>query len=161
LTQAARTSAAGPDEPDRELIEQLIEQLRDLRPGRSGPQETTEHAAASRPTPESEEEILNLLAPPQGEREIGRLGPYRVLRALGRGGVGVGFGGEDTQLRRLVALKVMRPTLASNEAARQRFLREAQATAALEHDHIVAIHQVGEADGVPWLAMQLLHGETL
>src|SRR5262249_30072611 len=134
LTRAARTGAASPDEPDRELIEQLIEQLQGLRPGRSGSQETAEHAAASGPTLESEEETLTLRAPPRGEGEIGWLGPYRALQVLGRGGMGVVFQAEDTQLRRLVALKVMRPTLASNEAARQRFLREAQATAALEHD---------------------------
>ncbi|MCA9219099.1 MAG: serine/threonine protein kinase, partial [Planctomycetales bacterium] len=64
-------------------------------------------------------------------------------------------------LKRRVALKVMRPGLASNTASRQRFMREAQAMAALEHEHIVHINQVGEDRGVPFLAMQYLLGETL
>src|SRR5262249_28475988 len=61
----------------------------------------------------------------------------------------------------LVALKVLKPEHAASPVARQRFLREAQAVAALEHDHIVAIYQVGEDRGVLFLAMPLLRGETL
>jgi CubicO group peptidase (beta-lactamase class C family) len=64
-------------------------------------------------------------------------------------------------LLRLVALKVMAPALAASAGARERFLLEARATAALEHDHIVAIYQVGEDRGVPYFAMQFLKGETL
>jgi hypothetical protein len=64
-------------------------------------------------------------------------------------------------LQRRVALKVMKPLLAADPSARQRFLREARATAALEHEHIIAIHHIDEANGVPYLAMPLLQGETL
>src|SRR5207302_3265782 len=77
------------------------------------------------------------------------------------GGMGIVFQAEDPQLQRLVALKVMKPGLAASSSARQRFLREARAAAALEHDHIVPIYQVGEDRGVPFLAMPLLRGETL
>ncbi len=101
------------------------------------------------------------LAPPQQPGELGRLGPYRILKVLGEGGMGLVFQAEDPQLKRLVALKVMKPALAASATARQRFLREAQAMAALEHDHIVTIHHVGEERGVPFLTMQLLRGETL
>src|SRR5262249_46015960 len=60
-----------------------------------------------------------------------------------------------------VALKVMKPAFAADEEFRQRFLREAQLAAAIEHDHIVALYQVGSDQGVPYLAMQLLSGESL
>ncbi len=100
------------------------------------------------------------LAPAEAPDEIGRLGGYRVLRVLGAGGMGVVFEAEDPRLKRRVALKMMKPDLAAHAQSRQRFLREAQAMAALDHDHVVTVHQVGEA-GVPFLAMQLLHGENL
>jgi WD40 repeat protein/serine/threonine protein kinase len=106
-------------------------------------------------------ELYDFLAPPQGEGEVGRLGSYRVLKVLGAGGMGVVFQAEDYQLQRLVALKVMKPTLAASDSARQRFLREARTTAAIEHDHIITIYQVGEYRGVPFLAMPFLKGETL
>jgi hypothetical protein len=71
------------------------------------------------------------------------------------------FQAEDVHLQRQVALKVMRPEAASQPGARERFLREARAAAALEHDHIVTIYRVGEERGVPYLAMQWLKGMSL
>jgi WD40 repeat protein/tRNA A-37 threonylcarbamoyl transferase component Bud32 len=103
----------------------------------------------------------SFLSPAREPGEMGWLGPYRVLRVLGEGGMGVVLQGEDVRLQRRVALKVMKPLLAAEPVARARFLREARATAALEHDHIIAIHQIDEANGVPYLAMPLLQGETL
>ena len=101
------------------------------------------------------------LSPPQAPGELGRLGSYRVLCVLGEGGMGMVLLAEDTRLQRRVALKVMKPLLAADPASRQRFLREARATAALEHDHVIVIHHIDEANGVPYLAMPLLQGETL
>src|SRR5262245_58462639 len=101
------------------------------------------------------------LAPPQAPDELGRLGPYRVLKVLGAGAMGVVFQAEDPHLRRLVALKVMRPSLAASAEFHRRFLREARLAAAIEHEHIVTVYQVGEDRGVPFLAMQLLRGQTL
>ena len=83
------------------------------------------------------------------------------MKVLGRGGMGVVFVAEDMQLKRRIALKVMRPSIAASQEARQRFIQEAQTTAAIEHEHIITIHQVGEDRGVPFLAMPLLQGETL
>src|SRR5262249_28472008 len=103
----------------------------------------------------------DFLAPAQAADEIGRLGPYRVLKVLGAGGMGVVFQAEDPLLKRKVALKAMLPSLAASESARQRFLREAQTAAAIEHDHIVHIYQVGEDRGIPFIAMQFLKGEAL
>ena len=75
--------------------------------------------------------------------------------------MGVVYQAEDVALRRMVALKAMLPSLAASATARERFLREARAAAAVEHDHIVAIYQVGEDRGVPFLAMPFLKGESL
>lgn len=101
------------------------------------------------------------LRPPQGRDELGRLGGYRVLRLLGQGGMGAVFLAEDLHLERHIALKVMGPGLAAKPDARRRFLREAKATAKLKNDHVVAIYQVGEDNGVPFLAMEYLEGEPL
>ncbi len=101
------------------------------------------------------------LAPPEGPDEMGRLGPYVVRKVLGVGAMGVVFEAEDPKLRRSVALKVMKPSLAAFAEYHRRFLREAQLAAAIDHDHIVTIYQVDEDGGVPYLAMKLLQGETL
>ena len=104
---------------------------------------------------------LGFLAPAQGADEIGRLGPYRILGVVGAGGMGIVFRAHDPHLERIVALKVMLPGLAASATARQRFLREARAAAAIQHDRVVAVYQVGEDRGVPYLAMPFLRGESL
>jgi formylglycine-generating enzyme required for sulfatase activity len=104
---------------------------------------------------------LDFLSPAQGPDELGRLGPYRLLKVLGRGGMGIVFKAEDTRLQRTVALKVMLPELAKRPTSRERFMREARATAKIEHDHIVTTYQVDEERGVPYLAMELLRGRSL
>ncbi|HVS36599.1 MAG TPA: protein kinase [Gemmataceae bacterium] len=101
------------------------------------------------------------LAPAQASDELGRLGPYRVLRLIGVGGMGMVFEAEDPQLGRRVALKVMNPPRAGETAPRRRFLHEARAMGALSHDNIVPIYQAGEENGVLYLAMPILEGETL
>jgi serine/threonine protein kinase len=104
---------------------------------------------------------FSFLTPPQEPDEIGRLGPYRILNLLGSGSMGIVFRAEDSRLKRPVALKVMRPNYASKEEYRKRFLREAQATAKLDHPHVVPIYGVDEFAGAPYLAMKLLEGESL
>ncbi|WP_157369822.1 serine/threonine-protein kinase, partial [Zavarzinella formosa] len=104
---------------------------------------------------------FGFLSPPQAEGELGRLNGYRVLRKLGEGGMGIVFEAEDIRLKRLVALKVMKPKIAAEEHYRERFLREAQAAAAVVHDHICPIYQIGEESGVLFIAMPFLKGEAL
>lgn len=99
--------------------------------------------------------------PPEAEDEIGRLGHYRILKVLGSGGMGIVFLAQDLDLKRLVALKAMHPALAASKSARDRFMREAQAAAALDHDNVVTIHHVGRDRDIPFLAMPLLRGKTL
>jgi urea transport system substrate-binding protein len=105
--------------------------------------------------------LTSLLAAPQSEGELGWLLHYRVLKLLGQGGMGAVFGAEDTHLHRPVALKVILPEYAANPAARERFLREARAAAGVKSDHVVTIYQVGQDRDVPFLAMELLQGESL
>ena len=146
------------------LVANLMERLSAWGRLRHGPLAETTAAlstSGSGTPPREASDAADFLAPPEMPDELGRLGGYRVLRRLGAGGMGLVFEAEDPKLRRRVALKVMKPALAADESARQRFLHEAQSTAALEHDHIVTVHQVGEDRGLPFLAMPLLKGETL
>jgi serine/threonine protein kinase len=100
------------------------------------------------------------LRPPEGPDELGRLGGYILRRVLGEGGMGIVFEAEDAALHRPVAVKVLKPSLC-NESFRKRFVQEARIAAALPHDHIITIYQAGEDNGVPFLAMERLHGESL
>ncbi len=101
-----------------------------------------------------------IFAPPDQPDEIGRLGPYRVVKELGRGGMGIVYSAIDTRLERKVALKVMLGG-GSTGTARERFLREARAAACITHDNVVTIYEADERDGVPYIAMQLLEGASL
>jgi hypothetical protein len=105
--------------------------------------------------------LIDFLAPAEADDELGRLGQYRILKVLGHGGMGVVYKAEDPKLKRLVAIKAMLPAIAASATAGQRFLREAQAMAAVKHDHVATIYQVDEERGVPFLAMELLQGEPL
>jgi hypothetical protein len=104
---------------------------------------------------------LDFLAPSQKPGSLGRLGHYEVLEVVGRGGMGTVFRAFDTKLHRVVALKALAPQLATSSAARQRFVREARAAAAVSHDHIIAIHTVEDTGPVPYLVMQFIDGPTL
>jgi len=87
---------------------------------------------------------------------------FTVLGELGKGGMGTVFLAEDSTLKRKVALKTMRPEYATAPLDRERFLREARAAAAVEHDNIVPVLHVGEAvDGTPFIVMPVLKGESL
>jgi urea transport system substrate-binding protein len=112
-------------------------------------------------TTDSPIDLHKLFGPPDAPGELGTLAHYRVLRQLGAGGMGAVFLAQDPHLDRQVALKVMRPEMASDTHARERFLREARAVAAVKNDHVITIYQVGQHDDVPFLAMELLQGRTL
>src|SRR5262245_59436936 len=102
-----------------------------------------------------------LLRPAREPDELGRLANFRVIRLIGQGGMGVVFEAVDEQLQRPVALKVLQPDSQADAKSRERFLEEARACAALRHDHIVPLFQVGEDNGVIFLAMPLLRGMPL
>jgi serine/threonine protein kinase/Tol biopolymer transport system component len=90
-----------------------------------------------------------------------QLNHYRILEPLGKGGMGEVFVGEDTRLHRRVAIKVLSGLVATDAERRQRFEREAQAIAALNHPNIVTIHSVEESGGVPFIVMELVEGRPL
>jgi eukaryotic-like serine/threonine-protein kinase len=90
-----------------------------------------------------------------------RLGPYEILAAIGAGGMGEVYKARDTRLDRVVAVKVLPPEWASDPAAKERFEREAKTIASLKHPHICVLHDVGAENGVSFLVMEFLEGETL
>jgi eukaryotic-like serine/threonine-protein kinase len=89
------------------------------------------------------------------------LGPYQVLSKLGAGGMGEVYKARDTRLDRVVALKVILTSTAGTAEFRERFDREARAISALDHPHICTLYDVGHDNGVAYLVMQLIEGETL
>jgi WD40 repeat protein len=92
---------------------------------------------------------------------LGLFGLYEVVREIGRGGMGVVLEAHDPVLRRPVALKVLAPALANSPRARARVLREARATSAIRHDHILSPYAIEEHDGLPCLVFPLIRGRNL
>jgi serine/threonine-protein kinase len=90
-----------------------------------------------------------------------RVGPYNIVRCLGRGGMGEVYLAHDPRLDRNVALKLLVVQDTPEEEARRRFERETRAIARLDHPNIVAVHETGEHEGRPYLAMQYVDGPTL
>jgi TolB-like protein/tRNA A-37 threonylcarbamoyl transferase component Bud32/tetratricopeptide (TPR) repeat protein len=90
-----------------------------------------------------------------------RLGPYTIECLLGSGGMGEVYRGVDPRLGRAVAIKVISQKLVGDEPSRRRFETEARAASALNHPAIVTIYDIGESDGMSWIAMELIEGRTL
>jgi predicted Ser/Thr protein kinase/predicted esterase len=88
-------------------------------------------------------------------------GKYRIIEEIGRGGMGIVYKAEDIRLQRTVALKFLPPQLAESVELRERLLIEARAAAALSHPNICVIHEVGESEERPYIAMEYVEGETL
>jgi serine/threonine protein kinase len=117
----------------------------------------------TRPTPDAGPDfsgpaVYPFLLPPASPDEMGRLGNYRVLRLLGKGGMGYVFHAEDVALCRPVALKVMNPELSQDVRGWERFFREARVMASIKHESLVTVFQVGQERDVVYLAMELLEG---
>ena len=90
-----------------------------------------------------------------------RLGPYEVIAPLGAGGMGEVYKARDTRLDRTVAIKVLPAQFAADPRFRERFEREAKAISQLSHPHICMLHDVGRQDGIDYLVMEYLEGQTL
>jgi serine/threonine protein kinase len=127
----------------REVFEALL-MVEDLKPGSS-------NQSAS----------LGDVAPASGNRRLERVGAYRILREIGRGGMGVVYEAEQEALGRRVALKVLPGGSSGDARARARFEREARAAARMHHTNIVPVFDVGSVDGQLFYAMQMIHGQGL
>ncbi|MDB5347353.1 MAG: prkC 13 [Schlesneria sp.] len=104
---------------------------------------------------------LDFLKPCNTPGSLGCLGGYAVLDVIGRGGMGIVLRAMDSKLNRIVAIKVLVPEFAGSPQARKRFAREAQAAAAVSHDHIVTIHAVDDQGQVPYIVMECVVGQSL
>lgn len=158
------SSLRGASSPAEQIVqtipELLIQALKQI-PATDSESRLSQAGIARRDGSSHDELGLSFLEPAEQPDEIGRVGRYRVLRVLGRGGMGAVFLAEDSKLGRRVALKLMLPKIANIPAAHDRFMREAKAAASLKNDHIVTVYQVDEFKGVPFLAMELLDGDSL
>jgi uncharacterized protein (TIGR03067 family) len=106
------------------------------------------------------DEGLDFLDPPTRPGSVGRIGHYEVLEVLGRGGFGIVFRAFDDTLQRVVAVKVLAPSIAATSPARKRFEREATSFAQVKHENVVHVYSV-EKEPLPYLVMEFVPGETL
>src|SRR5918994_7000557 len=90
-----------------------------------------------------------------------RLGPYEILSAIGAGGMGEVYKASDPRLGRDVAIKVLPASLSADPERLHRFEQEARAAASLNHPNILAVHDIGQHDGAPYIVSELLEGQTL
>ena len=121
----------------------------------------TVNSDPDRAEPELDKEDLSFLTPSEQKDSLGGLGHYEILEVIGQGGMGTVLRAIDAKLQRVVAIKVMATPLAANATARRRFIREAQAAAAVSHDHIVTIHAVEDSGIRPYLVMYYVAGQSL
>jgi serine/threonine-protein kinase len=125
--------------------------------GVSGLSQTSDQTAPRRVGPVD----LDFLTPSDHPASLGRLGTYEILEVLGRGGWGIVLKAFDPALHRPVAIKVLAAEYAAHGAARKRFAREAQAAAAVSHDHVVAVYAVDADATPPYLVMAFISGQSL
>jgi serine/threonine protein kinase len=109
----------------------------------------------------SDEAWREILTPSNSPGYIGMLGQYEIIGLVGRGGMGVVLHAHDPKLKRTVAIKLLAPELAANPMSVRRFLREAQAAAAVSDDHVVTIHAIDEESRPPMIVMEYVDGQSL
>jgi WD40 repeat protein/serine/threonine protein kinase len=161
--------SCGADTPMRQRVEELLQfhdqaghflespAMEQMSPGDL---DTAEEGVSTGLKCDANDSVLRMLEPSKRPGARGRLKHYEVLEVLGKGGFGTVLKAFDDRLHRVVAIKALAPELAIQGEARQRFLREARATAAVRHDNVIDIHDVGE-EPLPYLVMGYIDGQTL
>ena len=147
---AAEQMAAGPQSPTAQTVALNAEGDDAMADGKKTNASPSDDGA----------DDLPFLSPSTRPDSLGRLGHYEMLQVLGKGGFGIVFRAFDETLQRVVAVKVMAPQIATLSPARKRFLREARSSAAVRHENVVQVYEVGERP-LPYLAMEFIPGETL
>jgi WD40 repeat protein/serine/threonine protein kinase len=148
---ARRLKASQGDRESESILQDVLARLR------TGGTDTRSQGESG----QSVEDVLAYLRPPREPGHLGQLAHYEVREFVGCGGMGFVFKAFDTQLHRIVAIKIMAPLLATSGSARQRFDREARAAAAVRNEHVVDIHAVGQENGLPYLVMEYIAGRSL
>ncbi len=111
--------------------------------------------------PAIEQDAQVLLGADGGDRIADEIGPYEIVRQLGRGGMGEVYLAQDRRLGRMVALKVLPPYFVSDDARLRRFQTEARAASALNHTNILTIYEVGQCENVHFIATEYIEGQTI
>ncbi|VTR99815.1 protein kinase domain-containing protein [Tuwongella immobilis] len=154
LLAILRSRSPNPDPAMESLTNRLLAKLQPL----SG-MPVDEDAVVTQSSPSGGTLPMGALARSTDASEMPeRLDHYKIQRLLGQGGMGTVYLANDTKLRRDVAIKTLRSEIAAQSRPRERFLREARAAAALNHEHIIPIYHVGEDRGIPYFAMPVLQG---
>ena len=135
---------------DAPLVDQLIRDLSGKTPDSDRDARALENRAA---------EVTRLLPASESDGAVGQVGGYQIIRLLGAGSTGIVYEATDQDLNRKVALKILRPSL--GDAARDRFMNEARAAAAISHPNVITIYQVGVEGPLAFIAMELTEGQTL
>jgi tetratricopeptide (TPR) repeat protein len=166
----ALRGAGAPPQLEEDTVRRLVSQLRDLRrPDDAGDGTPVEARAADTPPPpgagssrpDSAEEFVRGLAPPREPDELGRFGPYGILRVLGSGGMGVVFAARQARPRRVVALKMILAGPHADRGRLARFHSETEIVGRLRHPNIVQVYEAGEHDDRPYFAMEYVDGGSL
>jgi tetratricopeptide (TPR) repeat protein len=144
---------------DETLIARLCRLRQEWLVPAAPPQATP--AAGSMPALEKAGDLSNLLAPPGAPDELGRIGPYGILRVLGSGGMGIVFAARQARPQRVVALKMIVAGRGVRQNRLDRFRGESEILARLRHPNIVQVHEVGEHDGRPYFTMEYAAGGSL
>jgi hypothetical protein len=159
--QAYLDTRCGNDADLRCEVEELLRHHSDVRSFLESPPTAVAESADKLRTLAPQAPSLGFLMPSTRADSLGRLGHYEILEIVGSGGMGVVLKALDEQLHRIVAIKAMGQSLAASATARQRFFREAQAAAAVNHDNVVDIYAVEESGPIPYLAMEYVAGISL
>lgn len=159
--QAYLDTQCGSNADLRREVEELLRHQADVGSFLDSPPTAVLESADQLRTFTHETPSLEFLAPSSRADSLGRLGHYEILEVVGSGGMGIVLKAFDERLQRVVAIKAMAQSLAASGTGRQRFVREAQAAAAVNHDNVVDIYAVEEAGPVPYFVMEYVAGVSL